>query len=86
MSGEVTIRFAGPEDAGLLLRLIRELAVFERAPEAVVATEADLCARVLDPTRNSRRCSLFSTSEPAGIAVFHSRFSTWLGRAGALSR
>jgi hypothetical protein len=36
------IRFARSDDAGLLLALIRELAVYERAPDAVVATEGDL--------------------------------------------
>ena len=82
MSGEVTIRFAGPEDAGLLLRLIRELAVFERAPEAVVATEADLRRHGFGPDPRFEALLAFVDQEPAGMAVFHSRFSTWLGRPG----
>ena len=36
------IRFATSDDVGFLLQLIRELAVYERAPDAVVATEEDL--------------------------------------------
>ena len=43
MKGAITLRFATAADCGLLLRLIRELATFERAPDAVIATEADLC-------------------------------------------
>ena len=39
---DVTVRFATANDVALLLRFVRELAVFERAPDAVVATEADL--------------------------------------------
>ena len=34
MSAEITVRFATSEDCPLLLRLIRELAIFERAPDA----------------------------------------------------
>jgi hypothetical protein len=39
---DIRIRFATPDDAGLLLQLIRQLAAYERAPNAVVATEEDL--------------------------------------------
>src|SRR5215469_5146901 len=82
MSGEVTIRFAGPDDTALLLRLIRELAVFERAPQAVVATEADLVRHGFGPDPQFEALLAFVDKEPAGMAVFHSRFSTWLGRPG----
>ena len=34
---DIRIRFATLDDAGLLLRLIRDLAAYERAPNAVVA-------------------------------------------------
>jgi hypothetical protein len=37
----LTVRAAGPEDAGLILELVRELAVFERAPDSVAATAED---------------------------------------------
>ena len=33
------IRFATPDDVSLLLQLIRELAAYERVPDAVVATD-----------------------------------------------
>jgi GNAT superfamily N-acetyltransferase len=82
MGGKVTIRFAGPDDAGLLLRLIRELAVFERAPVAVVATEADLLRHGFGPDPQFEALLAFLDGEPAGMAVFHGRFSTWLGRPG----
>src|SRR5271163_3738588 len=51
MSRAITIRLAAPEDAGLVLRLIRALAVYEKAPEAVVATEADLVRHGFGPDR-----------------------------------
>jgi hypothetical protein len=40
----ITIRFARVDDVGLLLGLIRELAAYEKMPDAAVATEADFTA------------------------------------------
>jgi GNAT superfamily N-acetyltransferase len=82
VSDAVTIRFAGPADAGLVLRLIRELAAYERAPEAVVASEADLLRHGFGPDPQFEALLAFVGCEPAGVALFHSRFSTWLGRPG----
>jgi GNAT superfamily N-acetyltransferase len=82
MSRAITIRFAAPEDAGLVLRLIRALAVYEKAPEAVIATEADLVRHGFGPDRQFEAILAFVDDEPAGLALFHSRFSTWLGQPG----
>jgi GNAT superfamily N-acetyltransferase len=82
MTRAITIRFAAPEDAGLVLRLIRALAAYEKAPEAVVATEADLVRYGFGPDPQFEAILAFVDGEPAGLALFHSRFSTWLGRPG----
>jgi GNAT superfamily N-acetyltransferase len=82
MSRRITVRFAAPEDAGLVLRLIRALAAYEKAPEAVVATEADLVRHGFGPDPQFEAILAFVDGEPAGLALFHSRFSTWLGRPG----
>ena len=82
MSGEIAIRLATAEDAGLLLRLIRELAAYEKAPDAVVATEEDLRRHGFGPHPQFEAILAFLDGEPAGAALFHSRFSTWLGRPG----
>jgi GNAT superfamily N-acetyltransferase len=76
----ITVRFATADDVPLLLRLVRELAVFERAPDAVVATEADLRRHGFGPQPQFEAILAFLDGEPAGVALFHSRFSTWLGR------
>ena len=78
--GAITVRFATAEDCGLLLRLIRELATFERAPDAVVATEADLRRHGFGPEPQFEAILAFLDGEPAGVALFHARFSTWVGR------
>ena len=79
---DIRIRLATADDAGLLLRFIRELATFEQAPDAVVATEADLIRQGFGPQRQFEAILAFLDGEPAGAALFHSRFSTWLGRPG----
>ena len=79
---DIAIRFATADDAGLLLRLIRELAAFEKSPDAVVATEADLIRHGFGPNRQFEAILAFVDSQPAGCALFHTRFSTWLGRPG----
>ena len=80
MKGAVTVRFATAEDCLLLLRLVRELATFERAPDAVVATEADLRHHGFGQEPQFEAILAFVDGEPAGVALFHARFSTWVGR------
>jgi GNAT superfamily N-acetyltransferase len=82
MSRDITIRFAEAADAGLVLRFIRELAIYEKAPRAVVATEDDLRRYGFGADRQFEAILAFVDGEPAGLALFHSRFSTWLGRPG----
>ena len=82
MSGAITVRFATAEDCPLLLRLIRELAAYERAPDAVVANEEDLRRHGFGPAPQFEAILAFLDGEPAGAALFHTRFSTWLGRPG----
>jgi len=82
VSGAIEIRFATAEDCGLLLQLIRQLAAFERAPDAVVATEEDLRRHGFGPAPAFEAILALLDGEPAGAALFHTRFSTWLGRPG----
>src|SRR5271155_1299932 len=78
----IRICFATLDDAGLLLWLIRDLAAYERMPNAVVATEEDLRRYGFGPERQFEALLAFLDGEPAGFALFHPRFSTWLGRPG----
>jgi len=79
---DIRVRSATADDAALLLQLIRELAAYERAPDAVVATEDDLRRYGFGPEPRFEALLAFLDGEPAGTALFHSRFSTWLGRPG----
>lgn len=82
MRNNIEIRFAEPADAALVLRLIRELAVYEKAPVPVVATEDDLRRHGFGPDRQFEAILAFLDGKPAGFALFHPRFSTWLGCPG----
>jgi GNAT superfamily N-acetyltransferase len=76
------IRPAAPDDARTILALIRELAVYERAPDAVVATEADIARDGFGPHPRFR-CDLAEwDSAPAGFCLYFFNWSTWLGKPG----
>jgi GNAT superfamily N-acetyltransferase len=75
----IAIRPATVEDCRLILGFIRELALYERAPEAVVATEADLKRHGFGPEPRFEALIATLDGEPVGMALFHTRFSTWLG-------
>ena len=79
---EITLRFATAEDAGILLALVRELAVFEKAPDAVLATEADFRQHGFGPEPRFEALLAFVDERPAGFALFFPNFSTWLGKPG----
>ena len=78
----VTLRFATADDVGLLLQLIRELAAYEKAPGAVVATEEDLRRHGFGSERRFEALLALVDGEPAGFALFFPDFSTWHGRPG----
>ena len=78
----ITLRFATAEDVGLWLQLIRELAAYEKAPGAVVATEDDLRRHGFGPEQRFEALLAFVDGKPAGFALFYPDFSTWHGRPG----
>ena len=77
-----SIRFATAADVGNLLQLIRELAAYERMPDAVVATEEDLRRYGFGRERRFEALIAFLDGELAGFALFFPDFSTWRGRPG----
>jgi len=78
----VTLRTATADDVGTLLELIRGLAIYEKKPDAVVATEADLLKHGFGPVPRFEALLAFADDEPAGFALFFPNFSTWTGRPG----
>ena len=78
----VNIRTATPDDIPEILALIRELAEYEREPEAAVATAEDL---MRDGFTEPKRfhCLMAEMEEGvAGFALYFYNYSTWRGHAG----
>lgn len=79
-----TIRRAGPADVGLILEFVRDLAEYERAPDAVKVTEAELLRDGFPAAGGERYFEAIlaeEDGEAAGIALFFPVYSTWRGRA-----
>src|ERR1700721_1574072 len=79
---EITIRPARREDVALILRFIRALAVYEREPNAVVATEETLLAHGFGPNPYFHCLIAELDGSPAGFAFYFFDYSTWLGAPG----
>ncbi len=77
-----SLRPAVPADAATLLTLVRGLAEYERAPDDVVATEADF-ARALSSSPPEMAALLAEQDGSVlGFALFFPTWSTWRGRPG----
>jgi len=78
----LTLRPATPADVPTILGFIRELATYERAPDAVVATEADLLRDGWGPTPRFTAIIADYDGAPAGFALYFTSYSTWRGHHG----
>lgn len=78
----LTIRPATPTDVPLILEFIRDLAEYERAPQAAIATPADLLRDGFGPEPKFRVDIAEWSGEPAGFAFYFWNYSTWQGRPG----
>jgi GNAT superfamily N-acetyltransferase len=93
----LNIRPTTPADVPSMLRFVHELALYEREPDAVIATEADLFrdgfalspdgTKLDSPIRFRTLIADYSESPnepltPAGFALFFTSYSTWRGHHG----
>ena len=76
------IQKATAQDAGIILGFITELAIYEKEPDAVVATEEDIATRLFNPETTTEALICDFEGQPVGFAVYFLNFSTWLGRDG----
>ena len=77
-----TIRPATRADIPQILRFIRALATYERAPQAVTATEAGLERDGFGANPIYFCLIAEDDGKSAGFALFFYNYSTWLGRPG----
>ena len=76
------IRPAAPADVPVIRALIVELAVYEREPDAVKASEADLHAALFGARPLAEAMLAEHDGEVVGLALFFTNFSTWAGKGG----
>lgn len=83
------IRKGTKEDISAVLALIKELAVFEKEPEAVILTVDDLVRdgfgenplfHTFVASVNSDSNGNKTSEEIVGVALYYYRYSTWKGR------
>jgi len=78
----IEIRQATVKDSGLILGFITDLAIYEKAEDEVLATEADIENSLFgdDSTTRALICSI--NNKAVGFAVYFFNYSTWLGKHG----
>lgn len=76
------IRSATHADVPTILRFIRELAAYEREPDAVEATEASLALALFGEHPAAEAVIAEDAGVAVGFALFFHNFSTWTGRRG----
>jgi GNAT superfamily N-acetyltransferase len=77
-----TVRRAQPRDVPDILRLIRHLAIYEKQPDAVEATEASLHETFFREDAQVFAHVAEANAVIVGIAVWFLNYSTWTGRLG----
>lgn len=82
----VTVRAAVEADVPFLLRMIKELAAYEREPDAVESTEESLRHHFFGRGYGRGPCAEALVGEidgvPQGVAIYFMNFSTWSGAPG----
>lgn len=78
----IAIRPATPEDVATILGFVRDLAAFEREPDAVKATDAMLTEALFGADPAAEAVIARDSTGPTGFALFFHNFSTWTGRRG----
>jgi GNAT superfamily N-acetyltransferase len=78
----VSIRSATPADVPTMLRFVRELATYEREPDAVLATEPMMAEALFGSDPAAAALIAERDGEAIGFALYFFTYSTWTGRRG----
>ena len=82
MTSALRIEAARPQDAAVLLSLIRELARFERLEHLVVATEQRIRDELASAAPVIEAAIAWEQPDAVGFALYFHNYSTFLGRRG----
>lgn len=78
----LTLRFAVIEDVPIILKLIKELAEYEKLSHEVVATEEKLSKSLFGDQPAPEVIIADYLTKPVGFSLFFHNFSTFLGQRG----
>jgi len=81
-SARFSIRAARPDDAELLVNLVRELAVYEKLEKRARATPDDFRRHLFGPNPAAEAAVALVAGEPVGFALWFATFSTFRGKPG----
>lgn len=79
---DFTIRPAGPDDCGELLRLIRELAIYEKLEDQAVGTEPALHEQLFGARPAAEALIVERGGRAVAFALYFTTFSTFLCKPG----
>lgn len=79
---ELTIRPARPDDVTTILGFIRDLARYERAEDAVEATEESIRHSIFGEGATAHGLIAELGGQAIGSAIYFFNYSTWQGRNG----
>jgi GNAT superfamily N-acetyltransferase len=78
----VRIERATDDDVPAIMRLVRQLAEYEKLGDDVVSSEEDFRRALFGPQRNVEALLAFADNSPVGFALYFYNFSTFLGKRG----
>ena len=76
------IRPAKQEDAGAILQLIKDLALYEKAPDEVKDTEKEILETIFAPNPSVFADLIEIDGQVVAIAIWFLNYSTWQGKHG----
>jgi ribosomal protein S18 acetylase RimI-like enzyme len=79
-NGEITLRRAVKEDCRRMLELVKELAIYERAPDEVTVTLEHFTESGFGPKPVWWAFVAEANGVIVGFAMYYIRFSTWKGQ------
>lgn len=77
---QTSVRKGTKEDIPQLLRLIKELAIYEKAPDEVCVTETELLNDGFGPDPVFKFFVAVESNTVVGIALYYIKYSTWKGK------
>ncbi|MFT5578249.1 MAG: GNAT superfamily N-acetyltransferase [Paraglaciecola psychrophila] len=76
------VREANKSDSALILKFVKELAIYEKAEHEVLATESSIENSIFGGESATKAVICESEGEAIGFAVYFFNYSTWLAKHG----